>query len=49
MGAPVQAIALPIFRMAVMTLQDLWPMIPYLREASERDIVSHLCALRRVA
>lgn len=42
MGAPTQAITVPTCRLAVMTLQDLWPLIPYLREASERDIVSIL-------
>lgn len=35
----MQAISLPVCRMAVMTLQDLWPLIPVLREANDRDIV----------
>ncbi|KAI0346833.1 hypothetical protein BDW22DRAFT_1351114 [Trametopsis cervina] len=42
MGAPIQAMTLPVARMAVMTLQDLWPLIPYLREASERDLFVYL-------
>ncbi len=39
MGAPVQAITLPVCRMAIMTLQELWPLVPFIEETSETDIV----------
>ncbi|KAI0700725.1 S-adenosyl-L-methionine-dependent methyltransferase [Cytidiella melzeri] len=42
MGTPVQAMTLPVCRMAVMTLQDLWPMIANLRESTERDILVYI-------
>ncbi|KAI0796915.1 S-adenosyl-L-methionine-dependent methyltransferase [Abortiporus biennis] len=36
--ASAQMITLPVCRMAIMTLQDVWPIIPFLRNRDENEI-----------
>ncbi|KIP12728.1 hypothetical protein PHLGIDRAFT_97360 [Phlebiopsis gigantea 11061_1 CR5-6] len=48
-GSPFQAISLPICRMAIMTLQDLWPTISFVQDASNRDLCVALGMVTLVA
>ncbi|EKM59323.1 uncharacterized protein PHACADRAFT_249744 [Phanerochaete carnosa HHB-10118-sp] len=44
-GSPFQAMSLPVCRMAIMTLQDLWPTFEFLCNTSERDLLVYIgCA-----
>ncbi|CCM04878.1 uncharacterized protein FIBRA_07072 [Fibroporia radiculosa] len=38
-NAPQQMITLPVAQTTIMTLQDLWPAVPYLKEASESQVL----------
>ncbi|KAH8094879.1 hypothetical protein BXZ70DRAFT_946452 [Cristinia sonorae] len=35
-------IGLPVCRMAIMTLQDIWPLIPYLKDINETSLIQYI-------
>lgn len=48
-GSPFQAMSLPVCRMAIMTLQDLWPTVDMLRDMPEKDLLVYVGCTALVA